>query len=241
MVMSLVSKKVMLKHAKSSPRSRPIVHLRTAELETRPVTGKHEAMHPVATPASASTDGFLVGRLLIAMPGIDDPRFERAVILMCAHGGDHAMGLTLNRPVEGLTVPDLLRRLDIESAIVLPDDLVLYGGPVDRERGFVVHTDDYMSDESSMPITDGLAWTATRDVLQAMGDRARRPRRSLLALGYAGWGAGQLERELQENVWLTCDPDEHLLFGGDHEAKWGMALAKIGVSAGQLSGQAGRA
>ncbi len=187
------------------------------------------------------SDGFLVGRVLIAMPGIDDPRFERAVILMCAHGGDHAMGLTLNRPVEGLTVPDLLRRLKVETSLSLPDDFVLFGGPVDRERGFVVHTDDYHCDESTMPISEGLAWTATRDVLQAMGDGARRPRKSLLALGYAGWSAGQVERELQENVWLTCDPDEQMLFGPDHDLKWARALAKIGVSADRLSGQAGRA
>jgi putative transcriptional regulator len=187
------------------------------------------------------SSGFLVGRVLIAMPGIDDPRFERALILMCAHGGDHAMGLTLNRPVEGLTVPDLLRRLNVETSIILPDDPVLFGGPVDRERGFVVHTDDYSCAQSTMPISDGLAWTATREVLQAMGDRARRPRKSLLALGYAGWGPGQVERELQENVWLTCDPDEELLFGADHELKWSQALAKIGVAAARLSGQAGRA
>jgi putative transcriptional regulator len=187
------------------------------------------------------SSGFLVGRLLIAMTGIDDPRFERAVILMCAHGPDHAMGLTLNRPVEGLTVPDLLRRLDVEASPALPDDPVLFGGPVERERGFVVHTDDYMCADSSVSITDGLAWTATRDVLLAMGDEGRRPRRSLLALGYAGWGAGQLERELQENVWLTCDPDEQLLFDADHDLKWAKALAKIGVTADRLSGQAGRA
>jgi len=187
------------------------------------------------------SDGFLVGRLLIAMPAIDDPRFERALILMCAHGPDHAMGLTLNHPVEGLTAPDLLRRLNVETSGALPDDLVMFGGPVDRERGFVVHTDDYMCPDSSLPITDGLAWTATRDVLVAMGDPERRPRRSMLALGYAGWGSGQLERELQENVWLTCDPDEELLFGADHELKWAKALAKIGVTADRLSGQAGRA
>jgi len=187
------------------------------------------------------SDGFLVGRILIAMPGIDDPRFERALILMCAHGEDHAMGLTLNRPVEGLTAPDLLRRLEVPTSAAMPDDPVLFGGPVDRERGFVVHTDDYMSPDSSMIITEGLAWSATREVLLAMGDELRRPRRSLLALGYAGWGPGQVERELQENVWLTCDPDEQLLFGGAHELKWAQALAKIGVAPDRLSGQAGRA
>ncbi len=187
------------------------------------------------------SDGFLVGRLLIAMTGIDDPRFERAVILMCAHGPDHAMGLTLNRPVDGLTVPELLGRLNIEGAASLPDDPVLHGGPVEQERGFVVHTDDYMCPNSSLPIGDGLAWTGTREVLQAMGDKHRQPRRAILALGYAGWGAGQLERELQQNVWLTCDPDEQLLFGSDHAQKWTKALAKIGVAVDRLSGQTGRA
>jgi putative transcriptional regulator len=186
-------------------------------------------------------NGYLVGRILIAMPGIEDPRFERAVVLMCAHNAEHAMGITLNRPVEGLTVPDLFRRLGVEASIALPEDLVLFGGPVDRERGFVLHTDDYACADSTQPVCDGVAWTATRDVLEAMGDQDRRPRRSLLALGYAGWGAGQLERELQENVWLTCDPDEQLLFGHDHEMKWSKALAKIGVAADRLSTQAGRA
>jgi putative transcriptional regulator len=184
---------------------------------------------------------FIVGRLLIAMPGIDDPRFERAVILMCAHGPDHAMGLTLNRPVEGLTVPDLFERLNIDTAAPLPAHPVMFGGPVDRERGFVVHTDDYICADATLPISEGLAWTATRDVLQAMADPNRRPRRAMLALGYAGWGANQLERELQENVWLTCDPDEDLLFGADHDLKWTRSLAKIGITAAQLSGQAGRA
>src|SRR5665213_805082 len=153
-----------------------------------------------------STQLFLTGRVLIAMPGIDDPRFERAVILMCAHGSDHGMGLTLNRPVEGLTTPDLLHRLGVEPNYAMAEHPVLFGGPVDRERGFVVHTDDYNCAKSSAPIAEGLAWTATRDVLEAMADSARRPRHALLALGYAGWGAGQLEREMHENVWLTCEP-----------------------------------
>src|SRR6201993_262001 len=106
-------------------------------------------MDEADTRESMDSPGYLTGRVLIAMPGIEDPRFERAVVLMCAHSAEHAMGITLNRPVEGLTVPDLFRRLDVETSIALPDDLVLFGGPVDRERGFVVHTDDYMSADSS--------------------------------------------------------------------------------------------
>ncbi len=183
----------------------------------------------------------LAGRVLIAMPGIDDPRFERAVIFLCAHNADHAMGLTVNRPVDGLTVPDLLVRLGIEATITMPEGLVLFGGPVERERGFVLHTADYDSAPATLAVADGVSLTATRDVLEAMASENRAPRRSVLALGYAGWGGGQLERELQENVWLTCEPDESLLFGDDHEHKWGRALAKIGVSAERLSTLSGRA
>jgi putative transcriptional regulator len=183
----------------------------------------------------------LSGQLLIAMPGIGDPRFERAVVLICAHDSDSAMGLAVNRPVEGLTVPDLLRRLGVESTIEAPADLVMMGGPVERERGFVLHTTDYLSPSSSTPVASGVALTATREVLGALATPAQRPRRALLALGYAGWGAGQLEQELRENVWLTCPADEALIFGGDHENKWSRALAKLGVDAEHLSSQAGRA
>ncbi|HEY8616767.1 YqgE/AlgH family protein [Phenylobacterium sp.] len=185
-------------------------------------------------------DGFFAGQLLIAMPGISDPRFERSLILVCAHDARHAMGLAVNRPVEGLTVPDLLARLDIQSQIKAPPDLVLMGGPVERERGFVLHTDDYLA-EHSLEVGAGLALTPTRDALEAMAQNSGRPRRSALALGYAGWGAGQLEDEIKENVWLTCEPDEQLIFGGGHDHKWSRALAKLGVDPERLSFAAGRA
>jgi len=185
-------------------------------------------------------DGFFAGQLLIAMPGISDPRFERALILVCAHDDRHAMGLAVNRPVEGLTVPDLLARLDIQSTIKAPPDLVLMGGPVERERGFVLHTDDYAS-EHTLEVAAGLALTPTRDALEAMAAHSGCPRHSLLALGYAGWGAGQLENEIKENVWLTCEPDESLIFGGDHDQKWTRALGKLGVDPERLSFVAGRA
>ncbi|HEX4179762.1 MAG TPA: YqgE/AlgH family protein [Caulobacteraceae bacterium] len=184
---------------------------------------------------------YLTGRALIAMPGIEDPRFERAVVLICAHTRELAMGLTLNRPLDGLTVPSLMEKLGVESGGALPEDLVLLGGPVETERGFVLHTDDYVSTSSSTKVLDGVALTATREVLEAIASHDERPRRSLLALGYSGWGPGQLEREIRDNVWLTCDPDEALLFGQDYEHKWSTALARIGVSAERLSSLAGRA
>ena len=183
----------------------------------------------------------LTGRLLVAMPGIGDPRFERAVILMCAHSPDYAMGIAVNRPMDGLSVPDLLERLGVASQIQLPEHPVLAGGPVERERGFVLHTDDYAAPESTMTVADGIALTATREVLEAMASGSDGPRHAILALGCAGWSSGQLEREIKENVWLTCDPDEDLIFDDDHDTKWSRALAKIGVSAAHLSGQSGRA
>jgi putative transcriptional regulator len=184
---------------------------------------------------------FLTGRMLVAMPGIDDPRFERAVIFLCAHNAEHAMGLAVNRPVEGLSIPSLLKRLGVRSSIEAPRDLVLMGGPVERERGFVLHTDDYVSPDTSLLVMPGVRLTATRDVLEALACPGSRPRRALMALGYAGWGAGQLEREIRENTWLTCEADESLLFDDDHEHKWSHALAKLGISADRLSTQTGRA
>ena len=188
-----------------------------------------------------SMSSSLVGRALIAMPGMGDPRFERAVIYICGHTAEHAYGLVLNRPVDGLTTPSLLQKLGVESAIAVPPDPVIYGGPVEQERGFVLHTADYLNNESSTLVDHGVALTGTRDILEAMASLGRRPRHAFLALGYSGWGAGQLEQELQQNVWLTCDPDEALLFGHDYDHKWSMALSRLGVEAHQLSSEAGRA
>lgn len=184
---------------------------------------------------------FLSGRLLIAMPGIDDPRFERAVVFLCAHDAQHAIGLAVNRPVDGLTLESLFERIGVEPPLRrLADEAVLMGGPVERERGFVLHTDDYLLDDVSVPVMTGLALTTTKEVLQAMGGDAA-PRRAILALGYAGWGPGQLEREVRENVWLVCDPDEALIFDDDHDHKWSRALGKLGVTAAMLSESGGRA
>ncbi|WP_374573071.1 YqgE/AlgH family protein [Phenylobacterium sp.] len=196
------------------------------------------ATDPSPSPAH---EGFLSGQMLIAMPGIGDERFERALVLVCAHDEEHAMGLAVNRPVEGLTLPDLLERLDIPSTGESPQEPVLVGGPVERERGFVLHTDDYEAPEASLAVAPGVALTATRDVLTAIASHDHAPRRALMALGYAGWGAGQLEDEIRHNVWLTCEPDEELIFGADHEAKWARALAKLGIDPKFLTSQAGQA
>ena len=184
--------------------------------------------------------GFFSGQFLIAMPGIGDPRFERALILVCAHDREHAMGVAVNRPADGLTVPDILERLKIKSTIAVPPDLVLMGGPVELDRGFALHSTDYHG-EHSLDVGAGVALTATREVLEAMASHNRAPSKSLLALGYAGWGAGQLENEIKRNVWLVCEADEALIFGADHDRKWARALAKLGVDPQRLSSVAGRA
>jgi putative transcriptional regulator len=191
---------------------------------------------------SDSEEPFLTGRMLVAMPGIGDPRFERALIFLCAHNAEHAMGIAVNQPVEGLSLGSVLKRLKVGGpGIELPDDLVMMGGPVERDRGFVLHTDDYCSPASSMPVIPGVSLTATPEVLEAIAGHNSRPRRSLLALGYAGWGAGQLEQEIIGDTWLICDADEGLLFDDDHASKWHRALAKIGVSPERLSSESGRA
>lgn len=183
----------------------------------------------------------LAGRLLIAMPNIGDPRFERAVILMCVHSPDQAMGITVNRPMEGFSVRQLMEKLGMAEAPGAPVQEVLSGGPVERERGFVLHTDDYISLDSTLPVGSGVSLTATREVLAALTDDTRRPSYAALALGCAQWSPGQLEKELAENVWLTADPDLSIIFDTNHETKWSRALARLGVTADRLSGQTGRA
>lgn len=183
----------------------------------------------------------LAGRLLVAMPGIGDPRFEHAVILICAHGPDHAMGLRIDQPAPGVDLASVLTRMNMDAGAAPRDQAVLMGGPVDRERGFVLHTRDWMAASESLTVGDDLAITATREALAAMTDPDARPDLAVLVLGYAGWGEGQLEDELAENVWLTAEATHDLLFDGAHETKWSRALAGIGVDAARLSAHGGRA
>ena len=192
-------------------------------------------------PAFDAPTEFLNGRLLIAMPGIDDPRFERTVLLVCRHTSEQAMAIAVNRPIEGVTVPSLLERLGINSEIRLPEDPVLLGGPVERERGHVLHSDDYASPGSTMVVGDGVALTATREVLDAMGDQLRRPRHSLLALGYAGWGPGQLEEELCGNGWFATAGNDELLYECDVNSRWAAAFRSAGIEPRLLTADFGTA
>ncbi|MHA6288973.1 YqgE/AlgH family protein [Maricaulis sp. CAU 1757] len=185
-------------------------------------------------------DSFLGGKLLIATPSIGDPRFDRSVILMCDHSADAAMGIVLNKPVEGLRLPDLFEQLGINLTAEPPDRAVLLGGPVDRDRGFVLHTPDFAVSDATLPVCEGVSLTATKEVLEAIAS-PHPPRRSLLALGYAGWGAGQLEAELAANAWLVCDPDQGLIFDTDNTHMWQGALDLIGVTPEHLSALGGHA
>ena len=178
-------------------------------------------------------DADLTGKLLIALPGIGDPRFARSIILVCAHSPEIAMGIVLNKPMVGLTLPQLLEQLDVPVEIDVSEDLVLDGGPVSSDRGFVLHTDDIISEGATLEIDGTFCMTATRDILHAIGTRDA-PKRSVLALGYSGWGAGQLEYELAENAWLIGEPDTELVFGESHEAKWEAALGHLGIDSGRL-------
>jgi len=195
-----------------------------------------------SSPGSTSSqeqDGYLSGTLLIAMPTMSDPRFERSVIYLCAHSDEGAMGLVLNRLLDSITLPDLLGQLGIDNSQVKGDMRIHFGGPVETGRGFVLHSSDYVQD-SSLRVTEDVALTATVDILRDIAAGGG-PRQRLLALGYAGWGPGQLDREIQLNGWLTVGADEGLIFGDDLDQRWEQALGKLGIDVSMLSGAAGNA
>ena len=184
-------------------------------------------------------DIYLPGQLLIAMPSMTDPRFEKSVIYMCAHNADGAMGLVINRAIDSLTFPELLEQLEIDSGSGGDQIRVLFGGPVEQARGFVLHSPDYIQD-ASLVVDDNVVLTATIDILRAIADGTG-PNNCLLALGYAGWGAGQLDSEIKSNGWLSVDADEDLVFGCDLDEKWERAMTKIGIDPRMLSDAAGHA
>lgn len=190
---------------------------------------------------------YLDGQMLVAMPNIGDPRFERSVIYLCAHSEEGAMGIVVNKAADNISFPDLLERLEIippNQRIDLPEETrempVQFGGPVETGRGFVLHTVDYFSADCTLPIDESVGLTATLDVLRAIV-AGEGPRQALLALGYSGWGPGQLEQEIHSNGWLHCDADETLIFDSDFGGKYERALGKIGIDPAMLSSDAGHA
>jgi putative transcriptional regulator len=183
--------------------------------------------------------GYLTGQLLVAMPTIGDPRFERTVIYLCAHSSDGAMGLIVNKPADEIEFDELLEQLGVETGEPHQRMQVHVGGPVETGRGFVLHTADYQQD-STLLVDENVGLTATVDILRAIA-AGEGPRRCLLALGYAGWDAGQLDGEIQANGWLNVAADPALVFDNDNEGKWERAIAKVGIDLSFLSSDAGHA
>jgi len=180
---------------------------------------------------------YLTGQLLVAMPGLADPRFAKSVIYMCAHNAEGAMGLVLNKTIESLTFPDLLSQLGIVGSSGGIPIRIHFGGPVESGRGFVLHSADYVQD-ATMVVDTAVALTATIDILKAIAQGAG-PKQRLLALGYSGWGAGQLDAEIKANGWLNVPADDELVFGADLDGKWLKAMKKIGIDPFMLADAAG--
>lgn len=208
---------------------------------------KTSKRRPTAVAQSDVEEGYLDGQMLVAMPVMEDERFARSVIYICAHSAEGAMGIIVNRPAGSIDFPQLLVQLDIidtADEIRLPENAetmkVLRGGPVETGRGFVLHSSDFSIKNATLPIDDGICLTATLDILKAIAE-GNGPKHAILALGYAGWAPGQLEHEIQDNGWLHCPADPDLIFGADVEDKYQRALAKIGIDLAMLSNDAGHA
>jgi putative transcriptional regulator len=191
-------------------------------------------------PRTVEGESFLEGKLLIALPGMSDPRFEKSVIFMCAHSEEGAMGIIINKPVDGLSFKELMQKLELQITPATPNFPVLYGGPMETGRGFVLHSGDYDGTDATLPVSDEVSLTATLEILRAIGD-GRGPQRAIFALGYAGWSPGQIEDEIRANGWIHCDCDDALLFEPDFGGKWIGALSKIGIDVSGFSAHTGHA
>jgi putative transcriptional regulator len=191
-------------------------------------------------PREDAGESFLEGKLLIALPGMPDPRFEKSVIFICAHSGEGAMGLIINKPVEGLSFREMMEKLKIGVTSNTPDRPILFGGPVQTGRGFVLHSGEFESQDSTMPVTEDISLTATLDILRAISI-GQGPQKALFALGYAGWDGGQIEDEIRANGWVHCDADNAIIFDDELDNKWSRALKKLGIDMSGLSAHTGRA
>lgn len=182
----------------------------------------------------------LEGKLLIAMPSMGDPRFEHAVIFVCAYSDKGAMGLIINKPSADVRMSDLLEQLDLQGSPDCLDMPVHFGGPVETGRGFVLHSNDYRSSLQSMDVRGGYCMTATMDILEEIA-RGSGPDRALMILGYSGWGPGQLEEEIAQNGWLTTDASPQIVFQVPAASKWSAAMESLGIDPITLSATAGHA
>lgn len=189
-------------------------------------------------PTMSSNISSLQNHFLIAMPRMEDPNFNASITYLCQHNEEGAMGIILNRP-SNILLGDIFEQLDFDSNSKNSDNDVFQGGPVQLERGFVLHNDSVDWD-STFPITQDIRLTTSKDILNALA-QDQGPKQFFIALGYAGWGAGQLEQEIAENTWLTCQASPEILFNTPTKDKYTKALATLGINAGQLSSQAGHA
>ncbi len=186
-----------------------------------------------------ANDNHLAGMMLVAMPGMPDPRFDRSVVFLCAHSREGAMGIIVNQLAADVAFESIIEQLGIEPTPAATDLKVHVGGPVESSRGFVLHSADYVH-ENTLMIDEGFALTATVDVLRAIAG-GEGPRQKVFALGYAGWAPGQLDAEIQKNGWLIAPPDQQIVFELNDADKWAGALRKIGVDPSLLSSSAGHA
>lgn len=192
---------------------------------------------------NATAHDSLRGTLLVAMPQMDDPNFTGSVIYLCEHNEDGSMGIVINRPLD-ISVEDLFERIGIpfQSENEQPMKSVFLGGPVDHDHGFILHTyvPGELDEKTSILVTDDIALTSSRDILTSIG-AGEGPGLTLITLGYAGWGPGQLEQELAANVWLNSPADKAILFTTPFEQRLERAVAKIGIDLNMLSHEAGHA
>ncbi|MGZ5923000.1 MAG: YqgE/AlgH family protein [Rhizomicrobium sp.] len=197
-------------------------------------------MASLDSPQWRQSDGFLTGKLLIAMPGMPDVRFEKSVIFVCSHSAEGALGLIVNKPLEGLPFRELMTQMDIPVTDATPRVPVMFGGPVETDRGYVLHSNERANTQATLAVTSEIALTPTIDILRAIA-RGTGPQKFLFALGYAGWGPGQIEDEIAGNGWIHCDADTEIIFRDDTASKWEMALAKLGANISGLSSDIGHA